>query len=229
MKVQAIIPTAGMGTRMQGSVPKPLVKIKDKPIIVYSLKAMAHSSLIGDVILAANESTINELERIVRDYHLDNVSGIVVGGETRSDSVFNALKTVDTQTEVVLVHDGARPLISTDIINEAIVACNGADAVVVAVPAKSTIKIVDSETMIVKDTLDRSQLWEVQTPQVFKKDILIKAHQNKKNGFNPTDDAVLVENMGIPVKVLRGDYRNIKITTNEDLILAEAFLASGHL
>lgn len=225
MKVQAIIPTAGLGTRMDTELPKPLVKIKDKPIIVYTLDAISQSSLIESIILVAHESTINKLEKIVQDYGLIKVAQVVIGGETRSDSVYNALKVVDDDTEIVLVHDGARPLIKTDIINEAVVGCNEADAIVVAVPVKSTIKTVDCDTGIVKETLDRKQLWEIQTPQVFKKDILIEAHENKKEQ-NPTDDAALVEQRGVPVKILKGDYQNIKITTNEDLIVAEAFLAS---
>lgn len=223
MKTQAIIPAAGLGERLKATVPKALVELNGKPLLVYTLESFVNSSLIDSIILVVPSQQVEDFEKLVSQYSLTKVNRIVAGGQTRCESVCNGLNVSDEDTEVIVVHDGARPLIEVETIDAAVRLCKEYDAVVVAVPVKPTIKEIDRENLIVMKTLDRGKLWEVQTPQVFKKEILVKAHQKGK-GSNPTDDASLVEQLGIKVKVLKGDYKNLKITTKEDLVVAEALL-----
>jgi len=223
LKVQAIIVAAGLGTRLNSKIPKPLVMLKGKPIFVYTLEIFEKSSLVDSIILVVHEQNFIKFSKLCREYDFKKLKSIIIGGETRCDSVGNGLKVLKEDTEIVIIHDGARPLVSERIIDESIQLCKDYEAVVAAVPVKPTIKKVNLQDMVVEATLDRHQLWEIQTPQVFKKDIILKAHQQEK-GSLATDDAFLVERMGVPVKVLKGDYRNIKVTTQEDLVLAEGLL-----
>lgn len=223
MKIQAIIPTAGTGTRLKSDRPKPLVELGGKPLCVYALEAFEKSPIIDSIILVGHRDRLAELEDIVKQYHLKKVAKIVAGGEKRHESVGNGLAVLDGDTDVVMVHDGARPLVSLQMIKGAAELCRDWDAVVVAVPVKPTIKKVNKEDLCVEETLDRDNLWEIQTPQAFKKDILLRAHAENSD-HSPTDDAMMVEQLGIKVKIFPGDYRNIKITTTEDLTVAEAFL-----
>ncbi len=223
MKVQAIIPAAGTGTRLNAKNNKPLVLLQRKPLFVHALSVFEKCSLIDSVIIVANQGNVARFERISKRYHLRKVKKVVPGGKRRCDSVGEGLKALDEDTDTVVIHDGVRPLVSGKIIAEAIRLCLKSAAVTVAVPLKPTIKKVDLPTMTVDATLARDTLWEVQTPQVFKKELILRAHREFKGG-DPTDDAAMVEALGQKVKVLKGDYRNIKITTPEDLVLAEALL-----
>lgn len=225
MKVQAIIPSAGSGTRLKAGISKPLMLLNNIPLFVYSVKAFEQSDLVDSVILAVQEQLVPEFEEIVKRHQLHKVKKIVAGGQTRCESVFNGLKVVDEDTSIVAIHDGARPFIKMRLIEDAIALCEAEDAVVIGVPVKPTIKRVNKETLIVEATLDREYLWEIQTPQVFKKEILLRAYK-EKGGGTYTDDASLVERIGVQVKILEGEYRNIKITTKEDLIIVEAFIRS---
>lgn len=223
MKTQAIVPTAGMGVRFQTDLPKPLVELCGKPLCVYALETFEKSTAVDSVILVGQKERLSQLKDIVSQYGLKKIVQIVSGGETRRESVSNGLTVCDDDTDIVLIHDGVRPLVSLSVIEDAVTLCGKWDAVVAAVAVKSTIKKVSKESLLVEATLDRSELWEIQTPQVFKKDVLLRAHQQNKES-NPTDDAVMVEQLGIKVKVSPGDYKNIKITTQEDLVIAETFL-----
>jgi 2-C-methyl-D-erythritol 4-phosphate cytidylyltransferase len=223
MKTQAIIPTAGMGTRFKTDLPKPLVDLCGKPLIVYALETFEKSRAIDSVILVGQKERLPELKGIVEQYGFKKVTQVVAGGKTRRESVSCGLDVLDHDTDIVLVHDGVRPLVSLKVIEGAVALCEKRGAVVVAVPVKPTIKRVNKKDHFVEETLDREELWEIQTPQVFKKDILLKAHQQNKDS-NPTDDALMVERLGVRVKIFPGDYKNIKITTMEDLVIAETFL-----
>jgi 2-C-methyl-D-erythritol 4-phosphate cytidylyltransferase len=171
----------------------------------------------------AREEYVAELRRLIRGGGIKKVDRIVEGGKTRRESVSNGLKHLDPKTSMVVVHDGVRPLITPNLIETAIKAAAKAKAIVVAVPVKPTIKRVDKRSLEIIETLDRSELWEVQTPQVFDRKLLEKAHAQTKASL-ATDDAMLVEALGQKVKVIEGDYSNIKITTREDLIVAQALL-----
>jgi len=223
MKVQAIIPAAGMGTRLKSETIKSMILIHGKPLLIYTLEIFEMSPSVQSVVLVVPKDRSAEFEEMVKRYSLTKVSRIVSGGATRRESVYNGLKALDQDTETVVVHDAARPLVTVDLIERAIESCEQTRAAVVAVPVKPTIKRVDPETMCVRQTLARRGLWEIQTPQVFKKETLVRAHQQPWEE-EATDDAMLVENLGEAVKIVEGNYRNIKVTTPEDLVMAEAFL-----
>jgi len=227
MKAQAIILAAGEGKRLKSPLPKALVQIKDKPIFIYTLEAIEQSSLIDSIVLVVPPDYLNEFERVLTKYHLLKVTKIVAGGNSRSVSVSCGLSVIDQDSDLVLVHDGVRPLIDLFLIDKAITLCENHQAVVVAVPIKPTIKRVDEEKMLVRETVDRQELWEIQTPQVFKREILLKAHEKGK-GVKVTDDATLVEQLGEEVKICEGNYKNCKITTQEDLWFAEALLNNAN-
>ena len=226
MKVQAILPTAGLGERLKTKIPKPLISLQGKPVFVYSLTALEQSSLIDSMVLVVHSQYIPAFKTEVQKFHLRKVKKIISGGKTRADSVKKGLEALDKDTDIVLVHDGVRPFLTTKLIEEGIRLCKEAGAVVAAVPVKPTIKKIDPVRLIVEETLPRDILWEAQTPQIFKRDLLEKAFA-ENDGKRTTDDASLVEQLGVKVKIFMGDYKNIKITTPEDLMIAEAFLKHG--
>ncbi|OGX49775.1 MAG: 2-C-methyl-D-erythritol 4-phosphate cytidylyltransferase [Omnitrophica WOR_2 bacterium RIFOXYB2_FULL_38_16] len=222
MKTQAILAIAGFGTRLKASEPKALLAVCGMPIFMYSLKVFENSGLIDSVVIVTQERFIDKFNEIIAEHGIKKVKKIVAGGDTRFESVNKGLHEIDDDTDIVLVHDGARPLITADLVDRSIELTKEYGAVIVAVEVKPTIKRAGDD-LFVKETLNRNELWEVQTPQVFRKKILLKAHEQKRSG-TPTDDASLVEQLGVKVKILKGDYRNIKVTTKEDIIVAEAFL-----
>jgi 2-C-methyl-D-erythritol 4-phosphate cytidylyltransferase len=223
MKVEVIMPTAGVGERLKNTSPKPLVELNGKPLFIYPLEVFEAAKSVDSVVIVASQELVDVFYDLVQQYSLAKVKIVVVGGKTRNESVFNGLKNVDDDTDVVIVHDGARPFITEDLINSAVNLCKEEEAVIAAVKVKSTIKKVNSDSYV-EETLDRNTLWEIQTPQVFKKDVLISAHK-KKLDVPVTDDAMLVESLGIKVKILESSYKNIKITTKEDLEIAKVFLS----
>ena len=210
MKIQAIIVAAGKGARLKSRVAKPLALLRKKPLISYSLKVFVKCPLIDSIVVAVNRRCLADFTRLIAGYRFLKKVKIVAGGKTRRVSVQNGLKALDEDTRLVVIHDAARPLIEVALVRRAVVLGQKEKAVIVAVPVKSTVKKVYPKTSLVEKTLDRNALWEVQTPQVFKKDVILKAHAETKRK-NPCDDALLVEDLGIKVKVVMGDYRNIKI------------------
>ena len=218
MKVTAIVVAAGRGTRFKSPTLKPFALLSGKPLITHCLTVFQQSPNITAVVIAAHPDFIDRFARVTRRFR--KVSAIVPGGKTRADSVKLALAEVDPSTDVVLVHDAARPFIHQDMIKRLINALKTNASAICAVPVKATIKEVNPTTMRVMATLRRDLLWDVQTPQGFKMDVLLRAHARPYQG-QATDDAVLVEAMGLKVKVVRGDERNIKITSPEDLIIAK--------
>jgi len=225
MKTQVIIPAAGMGERLGEDSPKPLLKINGKPILIYSLEVFDQCPLIESVIVVAHQDYVGDFRSVIEEHKICKVINVVAGGQLRTDSVFNGLKALDEDTEYVLIHDGARPLIDLETVEKAVNLCANESGVIVAVPVKPTIKRVNTQELYVEATLDRDLLWEVQTPQVFKKNILLKAHEDN-NGIAVTDDATLVEMLGERIKVVEGQYDNIKITTKEDVVTAQNLLCN---
>ncbi len=220
MKIQAIIPSAGSGLRLKNALLKPLVLLEGKSILAYSLEVFEKCSLIDSVIIVGHPDKVESFKVMISDHGFKKIKCVIPGGKERCDSVKKGLQKLDEDTDIVVVHDGARPFVSIDLIERCIKEAEENLAAIAAVPVKPTIKIVDLESMTVAETLDRAKLWNVQTPQVFKKDVLLKAYENIDQK-KPTDDSSLVEQMGIKVKVVQGDYQNIKITTPEDFKLAE--------
>ena len=227
MKVTVVVPAAGKGIRFGGTVKKPFAKLKRRPILSYVLKALQTSPLIKDIVLVVDGSLLKKAGRVVKRSGIKKIKYIVSGGRTRYESVRNGLRCVDKNTSLVMIHDGVRPFINKEMIRNTIMAALRFDASSLAVPVQSTIK-VSHDGSFVKYTLERRELWEAQTPQVFKKELIENAYKKVKRGrlFTFTDDAALVEVIGVKVKLVRGDYNNIKITTKEDIKIAEALLRS---
>lgn len=223
MKTEVIIPMAGSGTRLKSKISKPLIVFHKKPLFFYTVKKFEDSRRVNSIVLVVQKENIAKFKGLVKKFRFKKVKAVVAGGKSRSQSVYNGLKVTASDTDIILVHDGARPFITTKLIDASIDLCRKYPAVIIAVPVKSTIKRVDVKTLHVKETLNRRELWEIQTPQTFKREVLWKAHQAYKKD-DATDDAFLVERLGIKVKVLPGSYENIKITTQEDLSVAALFL-----
>lgn len=224
MKVSAIVPAAGYSRRMGQGIDKPFIEIRQKEIIAYALEALEKSAFIYEVILASSIKNINLFKKLIEKNSFKKIKCVVKGGAARSVSVFNSLSKISEECDFVLIHDAVRPFLSERLINSVVIGALDTGAAISAVPVKPTIKKVVSESLLVQSTLDRNVLWEAQTPQVFKKDILLAAFKKigKKTDF--TDEAGLVEAIGGKVKVIYGDYLNIKITTPEDLVIAEAIV-----
>lgn len=222
MKTEVIIVAAGLGKRLGSKVPKALVLLKGKPLIAYSLKVFEDHPGIDQVVVVGAEGFLSQFIRLTRPFK--KVCAVVAGGEMRSDSVKSGLKAIAPETDIVLVHDAARPFIDHATIDRLMGVLKKNKAAIVGVPVKFTVKKIDRKTLYIHETPARDLLWEAQTPQGFHKDILVKAHVRKFKE-EATDDAMLVERMGGKVKMVMGSYRNIKVTTPEDIILAKQLLA----
>lgn len=229
MKVSAIVLAAGSGTRLKSKIPKALVCISAQPIISYSLITLQRHPYVKDIVVVGNVSNKEKIKRLIKHCRLDKVRQIVIGGRRRQDSVFNGIRALDERTDLVLIHDAARPFVDRQSISAVIARAEKSGAAIVGVPVKATIKKVASRQspvarqFFVEETLDRSNLWEIQTPQVFKKGLILKAYK-KFGRTDVTDDAMLLEKLKVKVSVVLGSYSNIKITTPEDLVIAEALL-----
>ena len=228
MYVSAIVLAGGRGSRFKSRVPKPLLKINSKPIIIHCLDAFSRHSFIKDIILVVNSSNKKGIINSLSEYRIKKIRDIVLGGKERQDSVRNALGALSRRTDLVLIHDGVRPFIDKELVSLVIKEAGKCGAAIVGVPVKATIKSIKvskyqsiKDKFIVGNTLDRDNLWEIQTPQVFKKELILEAYK-KFGNFEVTDDAMLVEKLGAKVRVVLGSYNNIKITTTEDLAIGEA-------
>jgi 2-C-methyl-D-erythritol 4-phosphate cytidylyltransferase len=218
-----VVVAGGTGKRLKAGCPKALVALGCKPLFVHSLEIFEKSPLVRGVVLVAPGGYLDDFQGIVRRRRFKKVKKITAGGATRCDSVLNGLRETEEDTKIVVIHDAARPFLTEKVLKDAIARCRRDKAVVVAVPVQSTIKGVDRRKMVVRQTLDRDELWEAQTPQVFYRDLLLEAYA-KRRGRIPTDDAMLVECLGREVGVVEGDGANIKITTKDDLVMAEFLL-----
>lgn len=227
-RVVALIPCAGQGKRMGAGVSKPYLEVYGRPLLAYTLEVFQMHPLIEGIVLVVEEGLVDYCCReIVDKYGFTKVNSVVVGGKERQDSVMCGLACLDNDTEWVAVHDGARPLISSTTITKALHAAFASGAAVVGVPAKDTIKVVAKDLTII-DTPDRRNLWQIQTPQIFKRRLLERAYnQAAEEGWLGTDDASFVERLGEKIKLVEGEYSNIKITTPDDLIYFKAMLKGG--
>lgn len=226
-RIAAIVLAAGQGKRMNSDVHKQYLLLKEKPVLYYSLRAFEESEA-DTVILVTGKGEIAYCEKeIVAKYGFRKVAKVVEGGRERYHSVYEGLKALPEDTEYVLIHDGARPMLTEAIIHNTIEAVKTHKACVVGMPVKDTIKITD-ENQFAAQTPNRANVWAVQTPQAFSYDIVWKAYSALMEHEIPvTDDAMVVETfLQYPVKLVEGSYQNIKITTPEDLLIAEAFLDS---
>ena len=224
MSVCAIVPAGGLGTRMGGTVPKQFLNLNGKPILCYTLKALQESGLISELILVVPKKEYgNACNQWLGKPEI--VTKVVVGGAKRQDSVYNGFCEVSRESEIVLVHDGVRPFLSHKMIRETINAAREYGAAITAIPVHDTIKRVDASGLV-SQTVERENLWRVQTPQAFQYKILNEAFKkaNSEN-FYGTDEGTLIEHLGAPVKVIEGSEKNIKITRPEDLELSETYIS----
>ena len=224
MKTEVIIVAAGQGTRLNAKLPKALVLLKGRPLVSYSLKVFENHPGIDGVVVIGAEGALPDFIRVTRVFK--KVRAVVAGGLMRSDSVKCGLKVLSADTDLVLVHDAARPFVDDAMVDRLLAVLKKNKAAIVGVPVKCTVKMVNRKNLNIESTPDRDLLWEAQTPQGFHKDVLVKAHA-KKCKDEATDDAMLVERMGGKVKMVMGSYRNIKVTTQEDIILAQQLLGSN--
>ena len=225
----ALIPAAGMGKRMGASINKQYLQLNGLPIVARTISVFEQSPLIDAIYLVIPAEEIPYCRKhVVEACGFRKIAAIVPGGKERQNSVLNGLNAMRdhvSDDDVVLIHDGVRPLVTENMLFESITTARLHDGALVAVPVKDTIKTVRAG--IVSGTPPRESLWQAQTPQTFRFATILTAHlAAEAAGFCGTDDASLIERSGGKVHIIQGDYRNIKITSPEDLILAEAFLAS---
>jgi 2-C-methyl-D-erythritol 4-phosphate cytidylyltransferase len=223
-KLGVVIVAAGKGSRMRTAESKQYLLLGQKPILVHTLQLFQNIHEVDEIILVVGEMDVERCRGYVEDYGLSKVSSVQGGGAERQDSVKRGLDSLNRDTEWVLVHDGVRPFVNIEHVFGCIRKAKEQDAAVLAVPVKDTIKVVNAAKQI-QSTPDRRSLWAIQTPQAFRLSLLKEAHeQAERDSFIGTDDAMLVERLGVTVHVVEGDYYNIKITTPEDLPWAEWIL-----
>lgn len=223
----ALIPAAGRGRRFGRGSNKVLAEVAGRPIIAHTLAVFQSSPLIDDVTLVCGEEDVDACEGIVRRFRLDKVAAIVEGGVERQESVWNGLLRVGPQAEIIVIHDGARPLVTEQMIAESASAAAAYGAAIAAAPIGDTVKVSD-ERAFVRETLPRDELFAVQTPQAFRRKIILDAHERARtDGFTATDDAALVERLGLPVKIIAGSPENVKVTEPRDLEYVSARLSGG--
>jgi 2-C-methyl-D-erythritol 4-phosphate cytidylyltransferase len=222
-RITAIVPAAGLGTRFGPGTKKPFSSLLGKPLLVWVLEALEVCPEVDDIIPVIKTDDMEEAEAVMKDHDFRKVLSPAPGGEERQDSVRNGLRQVRDTAGVVLIHDGVRPFLTPSLIRDTVEGLKGFDGAIAAVPPKDTIKAADAHGVVVK-TLKRDELWSVQTPQVFPYETIMKAYESASTeGFRSTDDSALVERMGGRVNIVMGSYVNIKITTPEDIPVAEAF------
>ena len=224
MRVTAIVPAAGAGVRFGGVVPKQYLPLAGLPLLAWTLKALAASGQVDCTILVVAAGHEARCRAEILEPNGLTVDHVLPGGADRQASVYAGLSRVPADTDLVLVHDGARPLITSPIIRAAVQAAGAEGAAVVAIPVTDTIKAADAEGRV-EETLPRGRLWAAQTPQVFRTAWLREAHAKAlTDGFRGTDDGVLVERHGYPVRLVPGSPDNLKVTTMADLAQAEQIL-----
>ncbi len=221
-KVAAIVPSAGFGKRLGLKTKKPFVMLGGRPLAYYALRVLDSCRQVDSIIIACEKNCVGRFQRLVKRYRFGKIKAICIGGRTRFESVRNCLKLVDPSFDIVLVHDAARPFLDATTISGAISTARKFGACVVGVPEVDTVKLVGRD-LFIKKTLSRSKIYRAQTPQVFKRALIQKAYALSR-GTIVTDDAGLVENIGVRVKMMEGYYKNIKVTTKADLKIAEAMI-----
>lgn len=231
MRTSAIVVAAGEGKRIGGDVSKTYLPIAGRPLVLRTLDRIFASPVISDVILVVAAADLVRCEELLcNDSDLrDRPWRLQAGGATRQQSVQCGLTRLPSDADLVLIHDGARPFVSQKLLERCIAAAAEKGAVVVGLPARDTIKSVSADAWV-QSTPERKTLWEIQTPQAFRRDLIVAAHERAaRDGLEATDDAMLAEHAGHPVFVLEGERFNFKITVPEDVWLAELLIHAGRL
>lgn len=223
-KIMAIIPAAGASKRMGTGVNKQLLSLNGRAVLEHTIRAISAANCITGIILAVKPGEESYFKNWLNQLFGEIIRAVVPGGAERQESVGNCLEVVPADTEIVLVHDGARPLVEPSLVEKVVETAKAEGAATLGVPVKDTVKMMGEDNRVIK-TIPRDKLWLVQTPQAFRYHIIYEAHKwASARDFYGTDDASLVEAMGHPVAMVRGSYANIKITTPEDMIIAEALM-----
>jgi 2-C-methyl-D-erythritol 4-phosphate cytidylyltransferase/2-C-methyl-D-erythritol 2,4-cyclodiphosphate synthase len=225
MKTVAIIPAGGVGKRLGSSIAKQYLLLDGVPVLVRTLKIFQQAKVIDEIVLVVPEDDlISARKQLLDKYDLTKVTAIVAGGNERQDSVRKGLSAIVDKCNVVIIHDGVRPLLTEEMLNQVVAAAKSDGASSIGVKVKDTVKQTTDDNLVAA-TLPRNNLWLTQTPQAFAFDVLQRAYDAAASDkFYGTDDASLVERIGVKVKMIAGSYENIKITTPDDLIIAEAFI-----
>ena len=228
MRTVAIVPAAGSGNRMGRELSKQYLALGGMPLLVHTLNVFERCPVVDALLVVVPPSDVKAVRtEMLPRWSLKKLAGIVPGGKERQDSVRAGIEALDRETELVVIHDAVRPFITVELIENCIRAAAEEGAATVGVPVKDTVKEVGADGRVMR-TCDRNLLWLTQTPQAFRRDIIENAHRAAvRDGYRGTDDTSLVERLGIAVRMIRGDYGNIKITTPEDLVIAEALLAAS--
>lgn len=222
VKTAAVIVAGGVGNRMKSDVPKQFIEVMGKPIISYTINALSKCEDIDEIIIVTLPEYLVYCGDVVKNFGFEKVTKIVSGGKTRQESVRNGLKELSDDVDIVAIHDGARPLIDVKTISECIKNAVKFGCSAPGVKIKDTVKSSDDDGFIER-TVSREKLWLIQTPQVFKKEIICSLHfADTENGA--TDDCSLAENGGYKVKIVEGSYENIKITTPQDIYIMKGLL-----
>ncbi|HEX2896893.1 MAG TPA: 2-C-methyl-D-erythritol 4-phosphate cytidylyltransferase [candidate division Zixibacteria bacterium] len=220
----AVIVAAGKSVRFGGQIPKQFCEVTGKPLLAWTISAFERAASIDQIILVVDDENYdNSRKNIIEKYKYKKVSQMVIGGTSRRGSVYNALKAILSPAGIVAIHDGARPLVEPKDIDRVVESAKKYKAAMLAVPVTDTVKLVDGD--IIVKTLERGKIWLAQTPQAFEFELIKKAHENfRGKSEDITDDASLLENTGIKVKVIEPSSPNPKVTTPEDLVYVEAIL-----
>ena len=228
MQTHAIIVSAGKGVRMNRSTPKQYLLLQGRPVLCHTILAFDSCPEVDKIILVVPENDIQYCrEQLLSDLHLNTPVNVLAGGKRRQDSVFNGILSIDDRGGIVVIHDGVRPLVRPDLISRCIHKAKTSGACILGVPLKDTLKAVDGNSLIQR-TIPREGLWLAQTPQAFHYQLIRDAHEAAaKQGIEATDDAALLEWMGLPVSILGSTADNLKITTNEDMVLADIILSQS--
>lgn len=222
MRYSVVIPAAGQGKRMKLNKNKQFLLLEDKPVIIHTLEIFQSDDWCEAIIIVGNESEKEQIRELTKLYGISKVKRIVSGGKERQQSVYNGLKALIGDV-IVLIHDGARPFVKTDHLHDLVKEASSTEAAILAVPIKDTVK--ESSGCKVSRTVDRANLWSVQTPQAFKLKAILEAHEwAEQSEYVGTDDASLMEGLNRTISIVTGDYFNIKLTTPEDIIFAESIL-----
>lgn len=223
MSNTAVILAAGLGKRMQAGHNKQFIEICGQSILTHTLTVFAQIPEIAKIVLVVRAGEEDTCQNMIPEI-AENKTVLAIGGKERQDSVHNGIRAITWECEYILIHDGARPLVTEEVIRRTLLAAQNSGAAICAVPVKDTIKQADSDGNVLA-TIPRESLWAVQTPQVFRADLIRRAYENAYvHNHYGTDDASLVEYLGEKIKIVTGDYENIKITTPEDIPTAEQIL-----
>ena len=222
--VSAIVAAAGSGTRMKTKNSKQLIEIEGMPVVAHALLALQKSSLIDEIVIVTRESDILIMSDIAKEFNITKVTHVIKGGDTRTESVKNGID--HAKGEYVVIHDGARPCVKTEHIDKTVQKAFETGAAALGCPVADTIKRVD-ENGFIKKTVDRNNLWQIQTPQVFEKSLILKAYE-QGNTDGATDDCMLLESIGVRVAMVEGDKSNIKVTLPGDLDIVSSVIKQNN-